>query len=189
MAIPKKLLKFLDDNKVKYEVLEHRKVYTAFDRTETQKEDPKTVVKTLVMKLDSNYCLALIPSNKNLDKAKLKKIVNAEMKKREAQPDAGSSNGWKKAVHPGGLLGKTQRVKKVDFAKEPWMKKNVMGKVGATPPFGTIMKLPVFVDGALFKNKDLIVNSGEYTESIKLKTKAFEKLEPELVKGSFSQKK
>ncbi|MBU0671301.1 MAG: YbaK/EbsC family protein [Patescibacteria group bacterium] len=158
MAIPKKLLKFLDDNKVKYEILEHRKVYTAFDRTETQKQDPKIVVKTLVMKLDNNYGLALIPSNKNLDKAKLKKAAKPAFKK-------------------------------VDFAKEPWMKKNVLGKVGATPPFGSLMKMPVYIDASLLKNKDLIVNSGEYTESIKLKTKAFEKLEPEFIKGSFSQKK
>ncbi|MFH1537240.1 MAG: YbaK/EbsC family protein [Patescibacteria group bacterium] len=157
MAIPKKLLKFLDENKVKYEVVEHRKVYTAHDSAKTQKIDPKTVVKTLVMKLDKDYALAMVPANKNLDKAKFKKL---------AKP-----------------------AKKVDLAKEAWMKKNILGKVGATPPFGSLMKLPVYIDAPLLKNKELIVSSGEYTESIKIKTKDFEKLEPDFIKGSFSQKK
>ena len=52
MAIPKKLLKFLDENKVKYEVVEHRKVYTAHDSAKTQnkctgiKNDKGFVIKT-----------------------------------------------------------------------------------------------------------------------------------------------
>lgn len=166
MSISKKLLKYLDDNKIKYEIEEHRKVYTAWDAAETQKVKPQEVVKTLVMKMDSDYALALIPANKNLDKNKLKKVINTWVKKQEEM----------------------KPYKKIDFAKEVWMKKNMLGKVGATPPFGSLMKLPVFIDGGLTRATNLIVNSGEYTESIKLKTNAFMKLE-EPVKGSFSKAK
>ncbi len=167
MTLSKKLEKYLADNKVKYEVEEHKKVYTALDCAETQHLEPKAVVKTLVIKLDSDYALVLIPADKNLDKNKLKKVVNAARKKSE--PSAKS-------------------VVKVDFAKEPWMKKNMIGKVGATPPFGQLVKLPVYIDNVLTKVKKLVVNSGEYTESIVLSASQFLKLE-EPVKGSFSQKK
>ncbi|MBU0732421.1 YbaK/EbsC family protein [Patescibacteria group bacterium] len=166
MAIPKKLLKLLDDNKVKYEVVEHRKVYTALDRTATQKQDPKLTAKTLVMKLDSEHAIAMLPANKNLDTAKFKKVVNTARKK------AGE-----------------KAIKKISFAKEPWMKKNLIGKVGATPPFGSLFKMPTYMDGPLLNQKKLQVSSGEYTESIEIKSQDLLKLEPELIKGSFSKKK
>lgn len=165
MAIPKTIINYLEKNNIKFEIIEHRKVYTALDSAETQKTKPQEVVKTLVMKIDSEYCLALLAANKNLDKAKFKKAVNTWAKKQELKS-----------------------FKKIDFAKEPWMKKNLPGKIGATPAFGKLLKMPVFMDAALFKNKDLIVNSGEYTESFKIKTNQFIKLE-EPIKASFSKAK
>lgn len=155
MAIPQKVLNYLDKNKIKYEIVKHRKVYTALDAAQTQKIKPQLVVKTLVMKIDKDYCLALLPANKNLDKAKFKKITKS---------------------------------RKIDFAKEPWMKKNLPGKVGATPAFGKLLKLTVFMDSSLYKSKDLILNTGEYTESFKIKTKQFIKLE-EPIKAQFSKSK
>ncbi|MFA6028012.1 MAG: YbaK/EbsC family protein [Patescibacteria group bacterium] len=155
MAIAKKIIKYLEDNKIKYEVVEHRKVFTALDSACTQRLKPNLVVKTLVMKIDKGYGLALLPAGKNLDKAKFKKATKA---------------------------------KSVDFAKEPWMKKNVMGKVGATPAFGKLLKLPVYMDAALYKNKELILNTGEYTQSFIVKTNQFVKLE-EPRKAVFSKAK
>jgi len=160
MPIPKKVLNYLDKNKIKYEIVEHRKVYTALDSAETQKIKPQLVVKTLVMKIDKDYCLALLPANKNLDKAKFKKAA--------------------KKNNP--------KIKSIDFAKEPWMKKNLPGKVGATPAFGKLLKLAVFMDGTLYKSKDLILNTGEYTESFKIKTNQFIKFE-EPIKAQFSKSK
>jgi Ala-tRNA(Pro) deacylase len=78
MAIPKKIIKFLEENKVKYTPVEHRKVFTAFDKAATLKVKPKIVGKTLVVKLDRNPALVLIPANKNLDKEKLRKIAKAK---------------------------------------------------------------------------------------------------------------
>jgi len=78
MAIPKKIIKFLEGNKVKYEQISHRKVFTAFDKAATLKVKPKIVGKTLVVKLDKNPALVLIPANKNLDKEKLRKIAKAK---------------------------------------------------------------------------------------------------------------
>lgn len=168
MAILKSLITLLDQSKVKYEIIDHKTVYTALDKAGTLHLDPKCVVKTAVLKLDTkDYAIALIPANKNLDKAKVKKIVNS-WRKRHGQ----------------------KAVKKVDFVKEAWMKKNIKGKLGATPPFGALLKMPTFIDSILLKQPKLIINTGEYNQSIKLTKSAFEKvLGKEIVKGSFSKKK
>ena len=79
-------------------------------------------------------------------------------------------------------------VKTVEFAKEQWMKKNMKGKIGATVPFGSLSKMPAFIDKSLLKNKNLIINTGDYEKSIKLATKKFLELE-EMVKGAFSEAK
>ena len=104
--ILKKLLKFLDDLKMKYEIVEHKTVYTALDSAETQHIKPLETVKTLVMKIGpSKAVLALLPANKNLDKAKFKKVVNDWAKKENL------------------------KIKPPEFAKEIWMKKNIQGKI------------------------------------------------------------
>lgn len=165
MAIPKSVLNYLEKNKIKYEVVEHRTVYTAWDSAQTQHIKPDQVVKTLVMKYDGGHCLALLPANKNLDAAKFKKVLNSWLKKNKAKP-----------------------AKKVAFDKEAWMKKTIVGKVGATPPFGTLIKMPVFIDSLVAKLPKVLINSGEYNFSLKINTKDLVKLE-EPIKGSFSKKK
>ena len=78
MAIPGKVSKFLDGAKVKYETVSHRTVYTAYDKAATLRVPQKIVGKTLVVSLDKQLVLVLIPANKNLDKNKLKKIAKAK---------------------------------------------------------------------------------------------------------------
>ena len=166
MAILKSLQNLLEKNGIKHEVIDHKIVYTAHDSAETQHIKPQEVVKTLVMKISAKkYILALISANKNLDKKKLLKEVNAWLKKEEEKT-----------------------VKTVEFAKEAWMKKNMKGKIGATVPFGSIAKMTTFVDKTLLKNKDLIINTGDYTKSIKLATKKFLEFE-DVVRGIFSEVK
>jgi len=180
MALAKKLVQYLDANKYKYELIGHKTTYTAWDTAQTEKVKPQEVAKTLVMKADNDYVLALVPGNKNLDKQKLLKVINAQRKK---------------PVHPveyrgavsrqGGIF---HRVKKIDFAKEVWMKKNLIGKVGATPPFGKLLKLEVFLDNLLAKNRKIYLGSGEYTESVRVNTSQYLKIENP-ARGSFSKNK
>jgi len=77
-VIPQKLIKFLEKAKVKYEPIEHRIVYTAFDKAQTLKVSEKIVGKTLILKTDKEIFIALIATNKNLDTNKLKKIAKAK---------------------------------------------------------------------------------------------------------------
>lgn len=77
MPIPQKIIKFLEKAKIKYEPIEHRTVYTAYDKAATLKVPQRIVGKTLVVKLEKRPALVLIPANKNLDPQKLKKIAKA----------------------------------------------------------------------------------------------------------------
>lgn len=170
MAISKKILDYLKKKKYKFEIIEHKTTYTAFDTAQTtqkkeKKVKPEEVVKALVVKVDKDYLLALVPANKRLDKKKLLKIANTLKKKNKEKP-----------------------YKFLDLAKEAWMKKNIPGKVGATPAFREFLKLDIFIDNALAKQKNLYVGSGEYEYSIKLTAKQYLKNEMP-VKGSFSTKK
>lgn len=165
MPIAKKLIKFL--SKVKYEPIEHKIVYTAFDKAQTLKVPEKIVGKTLVVKINGNFGLVLIPANKILDKAKFKKVIN----------------NWLKRTNQ-------KTIKEIGFATELWMKKNLKGvKVGAIPPFGNLWGLPTFIDKSLLQNPKIIINAGDYNASIKITSSLFKKLIPDLVIGNFGKVK
>lgn len=165
MAISKKITNYLDQNKYKYEIIEHRKTFTAWDTAQTERVKPQEVAKTLVMKADPDYLLVLIPANRNLDKGKLLKVINAGRKK-----------------------NKEKAYKKIDFAKEVWMKKSLPGKVGATPPFRGLLDLGIFADSLLLKSKKIYLGSGEYTSAIRINTSQYVKLEKP-ISGAFSKSK
>jgi len=167
MAIPKQILSYLEKNKIKYEAIEHRPVFTAWDLVQTlHLKKPEEAVKTLIFNIDNEHVLILLPPNKNFDKAKFKNLMNGLRKKQ-------------------GLKG----VKKMDFVKEAWMKKNIkIGKLGAVPPFGKLLGLPVFADNIVLKQKKVLVSGGDHNISLKISIKDFIKSE-EPIKGSFSQKK
>jgi len=76
--IPAKVKKLLDSGKIKYELIKHKTVYTAYDKAATLHLSEKMVGKTLVVKLDKDIALVTIPANKNLDKNKLKKAAKSK---------------------------------------------------------------------------------------------------------------
>lgn len=78
MAIPKKIINFLEKNKIKYEILKHKTVYTAFDKAQTLKVKQKIIGKTLVLKKNGEIFIVLISANKNLDLKKFKKLTKAK---------------------------------------------------------------------------------------------------------------
>ena len=166
MAVSKKVIKFLDKSGVKYEIINHRTVFTAFDKSKTLKEKTNIIGKTLVLKINSKeLAVILIPGDKNLDKVKIKKIINLQRKKEGSKI-----------------------VKKIDFASERLMKKGLKGmRVGAVAPFGVLFKVSTFVNKSLLNKKKIILNSGRHDQSIVIKGTDFEKLVPDLVEGSFAK--
>lgn len=166
--LSKNIQKFLEANKIKYETIKHRTVYTAFDKAATLRAKPAEVGKTLIVSLDGkNYAIGLIPSNKNLDK---KRILAAFNKLRQ-------KTGAKK-------------YKKINLVSEKLMKANIKGiKLGTMPPFGVLYKLPFFIDSSLIRQPKIIVNAGEYELSLKLSPSSLIKLHPDALKGNFSMAK
>jgi len=176
MAISKNIIKYLDENKIKYEILEHRTVYTALDKAATLRVLPRIVGKTLTVKFDptslklrgagKNYALVLIAADKLLDKAKLKKVIKNLLKKQDQKS-----------------------IKTIDFVNEAWMKKNFKGiQIGAVPPFGAIWEFPTFIDKVLLKEKKIIVNSGDYNSSLKILCSDLKKTSGSVF-DNFSEKK
>lgn len=177
MPIQKNLEKFLKNAKVKYELIKHKTVYTALDKANTLKIKPKEVAKTVVLKLGAGkfaqYVIASIPADKNFDKEKFNKLYNDWLKK--------TAKAEKKVF---------KSVREIDFAAEAIIKKNIIKikKGGTVAPFGSLYKLPAFIDKSLLKVKKLVVNAGRFEESIRLAGNQLEKIE-KMVKGSFSKKK
>lgn len=78
MAIPKKLLNTLGKHQVKYRVLPHKTVYTAYDLAATLGEALDKVAKTLLVKADKRYVLVVLPASARLDLKKLGKLLKAK---------------------------------------------------------------------------------------------------------------
>ncbi|MFA6198518.1 MAG: YbaK/EbsC family protein [Patescibacteria group bacterium] len=78
MAISKRLLTTLDKNKVKYDVVPHKTVYTVHDLGQTLKQKVQTIAKTLLVKVDKEYYLVVLPAHYNLDFGKVKKALKAK---------------------------------------------------------------------------------------------------------------
>ncbi|MBI4449632.1 hypothetical protein HY634_01100 [Candidatus Uhrbacteria bacterium] len=143
MAIPKRFLNALEKNKVKYRVLSHKTVFTAYDLATTLGEDLKKVAKTLLVRADKRYVLVVLPASARLDFKKLAKLLKA---------------------------------KTVSISPEAAIKKlKVMP--GTTPPFGSLLGVPVVLEQMLLKAGDIIVRAGSLTESLCMKVKDFVKME------------
>jgi len=157
MPVPKKIINLLEKTKVKYEIIQHKTVFTAFDKSRTLKVSEKKVGKTVILKINNSLVFVLIQSNKNLDFKKIKKKLKGE---------------------------------KIKLASEKLIKNRIKGvKVGAIPPFGNLWKCQTLVDNSIKKEKEIILNGGDWNLSIKIATKDLKKLIPDLIFGSFAKKK
>jgi prolyl-tRNA editing enzyme YbaK/EbsC (Cys-tRNA(Pro) deacylase) len=108
MAIPKKILKYLDSAKTGYKIVRHKTVYTAYDAAQTLGVKLNEIAKTLVVKADKLYLIVVLSASHRLDLGKLKKI--AKVKKIEIAKENVMQKIFKVkpgAVTPFGALYKT----------------------------------------------------------------------------------
>ncbi len=77
---------------------------------------------------------------------------------------------------------------RLSMAKEKDIEKHMKTKVGLIAPFGSLYKLPMFIDKKLLKNKKINLPAGSYTESLIISVKDYLKLENP-VPGNFAIKK
>ena len=183
----KKLIKYLEENKVKYELLEHKVVYTASDVAATMHVKLSEIAKSLLVKFNKPfedgrkpYALVIVAADKNIDFKKLSKVVsdwavrlNREL--RLKRPEKG-----KKSV-----VDIYNKIVKVTLPKEKDMKDKFKTTAGPMSAFGSFYKLPVFVDKSLAKKEKAIFSVGSFTESVKMPVVGFIKLE-KVMTGAFA---
>jgi len=78
MAISKKLLTHLDTSKIKYAIIEHKTVYTAYDVAQTLKKKLDTVAKSILIIADRKHLIVVLPGHRRVDLSKLKKLLKAK---------------------------------------------------------------------------------------------------------------
>ncbi len=165
------ITKLLDAAKVKYNVLEHKVVYTAHDTAQTTKKKLGEIAKVVLVKVDGtsreddplaargssslSWVLIVLPAGKYLDLAGIKKALKA---------------------------------KKVSIASEKDILKHLKTKVGLLHPFGSQYKIQTLLDKGMAKSKKMIASAGSFTHSVELGLKDFEKLVSP-IKGVFSKAK
>ncbi|HNZ86173.1 MAG TPA: YbaK/EbsC family protein [bacterium] len=74
----KKVQNYLKKTNLSHELIPHKKVYTAYDASQTLKMQPKQIVKSLIVKVKNNFALILLSADKNIDFKKLAKQFNAK---------------------------------------------------------------------------------------------------------------
>ncbi len=160
MAISKDIRKYLDKKGVKYQVVTHRKVFTAYDLAQTLGESLDKVAKTLLLAVElpevkskGKYYVVAVPASYKVELDKVKKAL---------------------------------RARKVEIATEKAMKKLGL-ELGALSPFATLHELELMLDKALLKSKDILVRAGSLTDSIRLRAKDLHKMENALA-GVFGKK-
>jgi len=78
MTIPKKVKDYLDKHGVDYEELAHKTVFTAYDAAQTLKKSLKEIAKTILIEADKTHVLVVLPADKKIDMAKLKKVLGVK---------------------------------------------------------------------------------------------------------------
>ena len=68
-------------------------------------------------------------------------------------------------------LKKTLSAKKLTMVREVQLAKVLKVKPGSITPFATFYNIPVYVDKSLLKSRVILVSTGSFTDSLKVKTK------------------
>ncbi len=155
MSASKKITLHLGKQKVKFEVVKHKKVFTAYDLAQTMRSKLDDVAKTLLVKVElpglekkeDRYYVVVVPASYYLDLGKLKKALNA---------------------------------KKIELVFEKGMKKLGI-EPGALTPFGSLRGFGVVVDKGLLKTKKALIGAESFTEHLRMNMKDFVKSENPLV--------
>lgn len=70
--------KLLEEAKVKYNILEHKVVYTAHDVSATTKKKLGEIAKVVLVRADKDFVLIVLPAGKYLDFSGIKKALKAK---------------------------------------------------------------------------------------------------------------
>lgn len=74
----KKLETHLTKNKIKFQIIKHKTVFTAYDLSQTLREKMERIGKTLLVKADGKLYLVVLPAHRRLDVTKLANFLSAK---------------------------------------------------------------------------------------------------------------
>ncbi len=110
--------KLLDEAKIKYNILEHKVVYTAHDVSATTKRKLGEIAKVVLVKADKNFVLIILPAGKYLDFNGIKKALKAKKVSMASEKDIIKLLKTKVGLlHPFGLQYKLQTLLDKSIAK------------------------------------------------------------------------
>ncbi|MEK7618232.1 MAG: YbaK/EbsC family protein [Patescibacteria group bacterium] len=167
IKLENKITKLLDSAKVKYNVLEHKVVYTAHDVGATTKKKLSEIAKVVLVRADKEWALIVVPAGKYIDLAGIKKALKA--KKVSIANEKDILKHLKTKI---GLLHPFGQVYPAPIASL---------RYGAS-------KIPTLIDKSMAKAKKMVASAGSFTHSVELAMKDFEKL-TQPIKGMFSKAK
>jgi len=155
MPAAKQITLHLGKNKVKFEVVPHKTVFTAYDLAQTLGAKLDQVAKTLLVsveiptlkKKEKKTYLVVVPASYYVDLQKVKKVLKAA---------------------------------RAEMAPEKVMAKLGI-KPGALSPFGSLRGIGVVVDRALLKTRDVFVGAESFTDSLRMKVKDLVALEAPVI--------
>ena len=75
MSIPTRLIEFLNQSKVRYEVLHHPEAFTAQELAAVEHVKGKNHAKVVMVKADSEKLMAVLPADHRVDLEKFKEIT------------------------------------------------------------------------------------------------------------------
>jgi prolyl-tRNA editing enzyme YbaK/EbsC (Cys-tRNA(Pro) deacylase) len=150
----KKIINYLEKHRIKFEVLDHKKVYTAYDLAQTVGAKLEEIAKTLLIKVQlpeikksGKYFVVVVPASYYVDLEKVKKALKAT---------------------------------KVELASEKLFSKLDI-EPGAVSPFGSLREFGVLVDRGLLEARHALVGAESFVQSLKLKVKDLVELEQAIV--------
>ncbi|HEX9652377.1 MAG TPA: YbaK/EbsC family protein [bacterium] len=77
MSIPHAITAFLNEQKVPYEAIHHRRDYTAQETAADTHTKGKDFAKTVILFVDNKYCMMVLPAVRHIDMQKARKDLHA----------------------------------------------------------------------------------------------------------------
>ena len=136
-TVPFRLRSTLERHGVMYETIRHRRDYTAQETAEHTKTPGREFAKAVLMRLDGNFAMAVVPADHRVEVDQIRKLTGA------------------KEVR----LGTERELRDLCPDCEP----------GATPPFGNLYNLPVYLSDWLTGDEWITFNAGTHEQAIRMR--------------------
>ena len=153
-TVAKQLAAFFEEHDVAYEVIHHHPKYTAQQVAADTHTPGVEFAKTVLLHVNGDYAMAVLPAHH---------MVGCDRLGRE-------------------LGMKRVRLATEDEIRELLRKLCPECELGATPPFGNIYGLPVYISKAMADDKHITFNAGTHEDAMRISYADYERLvEPRLV--------